>query len=405
MNAEELYQARAKRIRDVIALKVPDRVPVTATFDFFSARYCGYTQEQLMYDPDVLWDVPLRTTMEFEPDLARNPFPGMLLGRLLDVLDYRQMRWPGRQLAAHLPFQFVEGEYMSAEEYDHFLSEPTDFMVRKYWPRIAGSLKGLGKIALFKHFLEYMDLGVFAMLAEAEVQDALDALVKATREAERIAVYGRLFGKKLKEEGFPSLGGGKSYAPFGMIGGCRGIPWPSSPTPFPQVLFLDRANREKASLRVIRLPVMLFETRGDERQGQDDFLTFVGAVAQDLQHQMVGSSSGEVLLLLESDLLQKRSHFLEMLGIENPFASFVSQKTGIFHKGTAEFLHLLALRPLAELSFHLDQSLFKPGKALYGLHIQKGAAIGKNGPAAVDPVPFRIQIFHLALFAVPMEQG
>jgi hypothetical protein len=138
MNAEELYQARAKRIRDDRALKVPDRVPVTATFDPFSARYCGYTQEQLMYDPDVLWDAQLRTTMKFKPDLARNPFPGMLLGRLLDVLDCRQLRWPGRQLAAHLPFRFVEGEYMSAEEYDHSLSESTDFMVRKYWPRIDG---------------------------------------------------------------------------------------------------------------------------------------------------------------------------------------------------------------------------------------------------------------------------
>ena len=227
MNATELYEARAKRVRDVIALELPDRIPVTATFDFFSARYCGHTQEQLMYEPDTLWDAHLRTTVDFAPDIARNPFPGILLGRLLDVLDYRQMQWPGRQLAADLPFQFVEGEYMSAQEYDHFLSEPTDFMVRKYWPRIAGSLKGLGKLAPFKDFLEYMDLGVFAMLAEPEVQDALGTLVKAAREAERVGVYGRLFGKKLKEEGFPSLGGGKSYAPFDILSdylrGTKGV--------------------------------------------------------------------------------------------------------------------------------------------------------------------------------------
>src|SRR3972149_11209990 len=53
-NNEALYRTREKRITDVIELRVPDRVPITASFYFFPARYYGYTMEELMYDPDKL---------------------------------------------------------------------------------------------------------------------------------------------------------------------------------------------------------------------------------------------------------------------------------------------------------------------------------------------------------------
>ena len=180
-----------------------------------------------MYDPDVLWDAHLRSTLDFAPDIAQNPFPGMLLGPLLDALGYRQMEWPGGKLRPDVPFQFVEGEYMAADEYDHFLSDPIDFLVRKYWPRIAASLAGLEKLTPFGNFLAYMDLGVFGTLAHPAVQAAFEAVLSAARASEKAAVYGRLFARKLREEGFPSSGGGKTYAPFDIIGdylrGTKGI--------------------------------------------------------------------------------------------------------------------------------------------------------------------------------------
>ncbi len=136
---EALYKARGKRITDAVELKVPDRVPITASFYFFPARYYGYTIQEVMYDPDKMMEVQMKATREFQPDLAQNPYGLMFLGPILEALDYQQMQWAGGQLGPDVPFQFVEGEYMKVDEYDHFFSDPMDFLIRKYWPRISGT--------------------------------------------------------------------------------------------------------------------------------------------------------------------------------------------------------------------------------------------------------------------------
>ena len=63
--AQELYEEREKRVTDVIALKKPDRIPVTASFSFFPARYCGYTFADMMYDPDKIWEANLKDHPRF----------------------------------------------------------------------------------------------------------------------------------------------------------------------------------------------------------------------------------------------------------------------------------------------------------------------------------------------------
>jgi uroporphyrinogen-III decarboxylase len=228
MNEKEaLYKAREKLITDAVELKVPDRVPVTASFYFFPARYYGYTIQEVMYDPDKMMEVQLRATREFQPDLAQNPYGLMFLGPILEALDYRQMQWAGGQLGPDVPFQFVEGEYMKVDEYDHFFSDPMDFVVRKYWPRISGTLKAFENLPSLKNFTNFMSYGSFGMFASPEMQQALDAMKKAGQEAERIGVYSRRFDETMREDGFPTQGGGMCQAPFDLLGdflrGTKGL--------------------------------------------------------------------------------------------------------------------------------------------------------------------------------------
>jgi hypothetical protein len=77
------------------------------------------------------------------------------LGPILETLDFKQLKWCGHGVGADYSYQFVEGEYMTADEYDHFLFDPTDFMMRKYWPRIFGTLKGLEKLTPMRNVITY----------------------------------------------------------------------------------------------------------------------------------------------------------------------------------------------------------------------------------------------------------
>ncbi|HVN97717.1 MAG TPA: uroporphyrinogen decarboxylase family protein [Syntrophorhabdaceae bacterium] len=225
---QELYAEREKRYADAIALRTPDRVPIAVSFAFFPARYCGFTHADMMYDLDKVWEAQLKTTIDFAPDMAQNPFGSRGIGPLLDILDFQQLKWPGRQLPADVSFQFVEGEYMKADEYDHFLSDTSDFMVRKYWPRLCGELKAFEQLppihTIISYYLGLVGFGAFGM---PEVQSALKTLMKAGEEIIKSRSYAQRFNEKLKEEGFPSLAGGGTQAPFDTLGdffrGTKGL--------------------------------------------------------------------------------------------------------------------------------------------------------------------------------------
>ena len=50
-DTQELYNQREKRVNDVIALRVPDRVPIMVMFSFFPARYAPALSWALCWKP------------------------------------------------------------------------------------------------------------------------------------------------------------------------------------------------------------------------------------------------------------------------------------------------------------------------------------------------------------------
>jgi len=228
-DAAELYRQREKRVNDAIALRVPDRIPVVVLFSFFSARYAGVSLKEVMYEPEKLMEAQLKTLREFQPDMDQNPYGTRFLGPILETLDFKLLRWPGHGLGPNVPYQFVEGEYMKPEEYDHFLSDPSDFMMRRYWPRVCGSLMGLEKLGAIHNIITYY-MGFpfgFAPFSLPEVVEALEAIKKAGQESLKIATWSRKYTEKAKEEGFPMQVGAFTQAPFDTLGdffrGTKGL--------------------------------------------------------------------------------------------------------------------------------------------------------------------------------------
>jgi hypothetical protein len=176
----ELLNERAKRIKDAYELRMPDRVPIRLNFGYMLARLGGITNQELERDPDKAQALLERYALYFEPDLIG----GLgFLPHASTMLGDRQTKWPGYGLGPNGTFQFIEGEYMKAEEYDAFLDDPSDFTLRTFLPRAYSALEGLASLPRMPIMLiGYPALGNLATLAEPPVSAALEALVKASQQ-------------------------------------------------------------------------------------------------------------------------------------------------------------------------------------------------------------------------------
>ncbi|MFC1863605.1 uroporphyrinogen decarboxylase family protein [Thermodesulfobacteriota bacterium] len=224
---EELYKERTKRVSDAVQLRVPDRVPFMPFFNFFLAKYDGITCEEAMYDYNKLAAAAKKAIMDFEPDMFNNPFPLTALGPILETLDCRYLMWPGRGLPSHQSYQFVEKEYMKADEYDDLLFDPTGFMLRQFLPRVYGSLEPLQQLPSLPSLYYTRFLTGTAAFADPGVSEALSSLVKAGTHAQQMLLKAKAFSEEMKVLGFPAQTGGVAYAPFDYIGdllrGTRGV--------------------------------------------------------------------------------------------------------------------------------------------------------------------------------------
>ena len=225
---EELYKERTKRVEDAIQLKVPDRVPILPIFAFFPAMYVGITCEEAVYDFGKLRMAAKKAILDFKPDMYTNPYTYTLSGPLLEALDFKQLRWPGHGVGPMSTFQFVEEEYMKAEEYDAFLFDPSDWVLRTYFPRTCGALEPFQQLSPLNQFHYYNAmLGRVAVFGMPEVASAVESLLKAGRESLKLLSEAASFDEEMKELGFPSQFAPSTHAPFDALGdayrGTRGI--------------------------------------------------------------------------------------------------------------------------------------------------------------------------------------
>ncbi len=220
---DQLREERAKRINDAVELRVPDRVPVAAYPGVFSARYAGLPISTMYYDHSAYLEACLTTAIDFEPDTGAS----MVLlnsGLIMELLDVKHQRWPGGTLPPDTPYQFVEGEYMKAEEYDIFLNDPSDFIFRYYLPRIFGTLQPLTKLPPFRDFVDSGRgfTAILSLLLNSEFKELFEKLIQVAHIQQKLVQEINEFSNVMTYLGFPSqygvgFGGGVGQVPFDVI--------------------------------------------------------------------------------------------------------------------------------------------------------------------------------------------
>jgi len=209
------YKARATRLARAAKMEIPDRVPCAIPTGWFPAKNAGVPLKEVMYDPDLMKRVWLKFVDEYDSDT----FDGTLFFQapVSEVLQAKTMKWPGHGLPddSH-SYQYVEGEYMKADEYDLFMKDPLDFQLRYFLPRTMGIFEPFADVPSFSSYqglpqrlmgmcLDPRFQKVFKAIREAS--DYLPALMEADAETTRAA----------NARGFPVFRGGLAVAPFDVF--------------------------------------------------------------------------------------------------------------------------------------------------------------------------------------------
>lgn len=227
--AEKAYKSKVTRLTKVIKLEKPDRVPVTAYVGFYPAYLYGIDLRTAMYDYEQLNRAWSKFLFEFDLDVF-NSSAAAPPGRVLEMLDPKTSVWPGHGLSSNASsYQYLEGEYMKADEYDALIEDPSDFWMRVYLPRALGVFEPFRRLSAFTTVfgLPPSYVGFLVPFTLPDVRASFQTLLDAASEMGRWMQAVGSFDRAALEAGFPSFEGSIAFAPFDVIAdylrGTRGI--------------------------------------------------------------------------------------------------------------------------------------------------------------------------------------
>ncbi|MDE3170481.1 MAG: uroporphyrinogen decarboxylase [Acidobacteriota bacterium] len=253
---EQAYRRRVQMFIDAIALRKPERIPVSPASGFYPFVYSGISAEEAMHDYGKLACALRKYHTDFLPDtIAGTALYGS--GTVLEILDYKLYRWPGHGVPANEPYQCIEDEYMRADEYSRLIHDPSDFFLRTYFPRVFGTLAPLATIGLLSAVLELPSVPAFMVpFGAPSVRQAVEKILQAGQAAaEWIKACVAIDRETISTLGLANLMGGFTKAPFDIIGDTlRGT----------RAIMLDKFRQPKQVLAAVERLVPLAIEAGVE---------------------------------------------------------------------------------------------------------------------------------------------
>jgi uroporphyrinogen-III decarboxylase len=194
MNEREyLYQERLKRYLTAMRNEKPDRIPIRPFVAEFTAKYAGYTCQEVTHDYRKAFEAVLRCAKDFDWD-AMVPNMVYVWTGLTQALGLRYYAVPGVDIPPDTPFQYREPPeqkaFMKPDEYNMLIDDPTAFLYNVWFPRVSteiaeGVLPYRSKLALVKGAMAMLDyfnalaLQVERMRREAGTVSAIAGILKA----------------------------------------------------------------------------------------------------------------------------------------------------------------------------------------------------------------------------------
>jgi uroporphyrinogen-III decarboxylase len=218
------FLARQKRLDDALNLRHPDRVPVAPlVVHYYPTRIKGISNRDAGYDTQQTVAAWKEATLRHDWDCAV-PLGSIRPSQPLEILGIQQFKWPGGELPDDQPFQFVENEYMTQDEYDEMLADPTGFAVKKLWPRISTTLAPISEMAkmpplplLFLSTGYTLPVVLGEMLSAPGMVDLLEKALELAKAHQRERALAIHCTREMMDLGFPVPYAAVTFSAFDWI--------------------------------------------------------------------------------------------------------------------------------------------------------------------------------------------
>jgi len=167
MNTEQLYQERLNRYVTALRNEKPDRIPLRPFVAEFTAKYAGYTCQEVAHDYTKAFEAAIKTAKDFGWD-AIVPNMVYVWTGLAQAVGLKYYGIPGIGIPHTSGFNYIEppeeDAFMRADEYDELIADPTAFLYNVWLPRASSEAGRNGAGSRYRNNLSFVKGGM-AMLA------------------------------------------------------------------------------------------------------------------------------------------------------------------------------------------------------------------------------------------------
>lgn len=156
MTMEERYTERLNRYVTAIRNEKPDRIPIRPFVAEFTARYAGYTCQEVVHDFEKAFAAARKCAADFDWDAVVPNMVYVWTG-LAQAAGLRYYGIPGIHISPDVGFNYIEppedGAFMKANEYDALIDDPTAFLYNIWLPRVSTEVVKIGSPSNYRNNL------------------------------------------------------------------------------------------------------------------------------------------------------------------------------------------------------------------------------------------------------------
>ncbi len=165
-NMEELYAERLNRYLTAMQNEKPDKIPIRPFVAEFTAKYAGFTCQEITHDYKKAFTAARKCAAEFDWDAVVGNMVYVWTG-LTQAIGLKYYGVPGIDIPRDTGFQYLEPDednaFMKAEEYDALIDDPTAFLYNVWLPRVSADISPDGEPVTYRNNLALVKGGM-AML-------------------------------------------------------------------------------------------------------------------------------------------------------------------------------------------------------------------------------------------------